>query len=214
MRLVRRNRNSMEDVVTRVLHLRLRLQFASLILILRWLWGFFFFFFFVSERKFLCFKYFAPNWRSRKCSRTFGKVREGEKILFRSSKIDEPKIWNNSLSKQGGILSKLSPNWGLGLISLNLPDSLVLSEWGRTSLACSHPQTTDDGWPHTFSSDFCGGKCRWQLDAILFRKSKPIQRKICHHDELKLSRVCFVLGWMPYYGLGELCDIEGPLVAK
>ena len=35
MRLVRRNGNSMEDVVTRALHLRLRLRFASLILILR-----------------------------------------------------------------------------------------------------------------------------------------------------------------------------------
>ena len=34
MRLVRRNGNSMEDVVTRALHLRLRLRFASLILIL------------------------------------------------------------------------------------------------------------------------------------------------------------------------------------
>ena len=34
MRLVRRNGDSMEDVVTRALHLRLRLRFASLILIM------------------------------------------------------------------------------------------------------------------------------------------------------------------------------------
>ena len=34
MRLVRRNGNSMEDVVIRALHLRLRLRFASLILVL------------------------------------------------------------------------------------------------------------------------------------------------------------------------------------
>ena len=33
MHLVRRNGNSVEDVVTRALHLRLRLRFASLILI-------------------------------------------------------------------------------------------------------------------------------------------------------------------------------------